>query len=91
MNPAPLRAALLGLALAIGGVTHDAIAQTASMSQLQLELDALDTMTDTLGPMRHDAQKRVELMQQFIAESGRMDAWKSWNGEAKDSRTAAAC
>ena len=86
MNFAPLRAALLGLALTIAGVTHDANAQTASMAQLQLELDALDTMTDTLGPMQSDAKKRVELMQQFISESGRMDAWKSWNGQVKDPR-----
>ena len=88
MNLAPLRAAILGLALATatGGVAHDATAQTASLSQLQLELDALDTMTDTLGPMQSDAKTRVGLMQQFISESNRMDAWKSWNGAAKNSR-----
>ncbi|MBC02662.1 MAG: hypothetical protein CMJ34_05075 [Phycisphaerae bacterium] len=86
MNPTPFRAAILGLALAITGVSHHAVAQTASMARLQLELDALDTMTDTLGPMRGNARKRVEMMQQFISESGRMDAWKSWNGEDKNSR-----
>lgn len=86
MNLAPLRAAVLGLALAIAGVTHDAAAQTASMAQLQLELDALDTMTDTLGPMQSNAKKRVELMQRFISQSGRMDAWKSWNGDVKQPR-----
>ncbi|MEE2973233.1 MAG: hypothetical protein VX672_08905 [Planctomycetota bacterium] len=80
MTFAPLRAALLGLALATGGVATTGFAQSDSLSQLQLELDALDTVTDSLGPMRKDAQRRVELMTSFIQQSGMEDAWKSWTG-----------
>ncbi|MEE2896298.1 MAG: hypothetical protein VX726_11230 [Planctomycetota bacterium] len=78
-----LRATLLGFALVTAGSTAT-YAQSDSLVQLQLELDALDTVTDTLGPMRAGASKRMELMQTFIAQSGRMDAWKSWSGDAKD-------
>ena len=71
MNLAPLRAAVLGLALAIAGVTHDAAAQTASMAQLQLELDALDTMTDTLGPMQgHSSHLVLPFTRRFTPDSG---------------------
>ena len=86
MNLAPIRAAILGLTIASGGLVHDAAAQTDSMSQLQLELDALDTVTDTLGPMRGNAEKRISLMKRFISESNRTDAWKSWNGNAKQDK-----
>jgi hypothetical protein len=78
---APLRAAVLGFALVSGGITAVATAQNDSPSRLQLELDALDTVTDNLGPMRKDAGRRVDLMKAFISSSGRMDAWKAWDGK----------
>ena len=80
---APLRAAVLGFALVSGGMTAVATAQNDSPSRLQLELDALDTVTDNLGPMRKDAGRRVDLMKAFISSSGRMDAWKAWDGKTK--------
>lgn len=75
----PRRLAALGLlAVATTVGTPTAVAQNDSASQLQLELDALDTITDTLGPMRAGAQARVEMMTSFVTKNGMGGAYKTF-------------
>lgn len=69
----------LGLACAVLAAPSPTFAQSDSATatipdpssaavQLQVELNALDAMTDALGPMVGDAEKRLELMKVFIKE-----------------------
>jgi hypothetical protein len=58
-----------------------ATAQTTpsdSLAQLQTELDAVDTMTDTLGPMRKSAELRLQQMKDFIEQTGKSSDWQKW-------------
>lgn len=75
-------ALIAGLVAVVGeGVAN---AQSGdSAAKLQVQLDALDTMTDTVGPMRSAATKRAELMKAFVTETKREDAWKTWSSEQK--------
>ena len=53
-------------------------AGSPTTGQLQLELDALNSMTDALGPMVRDASTRQQQMQSFIAEQNLNDAFRSF-------------
>ena len=73
----PFKATLLAACVAATpiGAAH---AQTGAdgagsptTGQLQLELDALNSMTDALGPMVRDASTRQQQMQSFIVGEGR--------------------
>ncbi|MCA9284759.1 MAG: hypothetical protein KDA22_06075 [Phycisphaerales bacterium] len=46
--------------------------------ELQVELNALNTMTDTIGPMVRDAQSRMEQMKAFISEQNLDGALRSF-------------
>ncbi len=73
--------------LAVLLTTGDAHGQSGETSaQLQLRLDALYTMTDTVGPMRASATSRASLMKAFISETDREAAWKTWSGEQKPAK-----
>lgn len=73
-----IRTAVVALAMATPLAALPAHAQSDGPSQLQLELDALDTINDTLGPMRGGAQARVKMMTAFVTQNGMLDAYKSF-------------
>ena len=50
-----------------------------SLAQLQAELDAVDTMTDTLGPMRKSAEIRLQQMTAFLQQSGKTNDEVKWS------------
>lgn len=76
---------LVGLVL--GLATNAALGRTAdTAAQLQGQLDALYTMTDTVGPMRSAATQRAALMKSFVSETDREDAWKAWSSQQQSSK-----
>jgi hypothetical protein len=52
-----------------------------SLTQLQTELDAVDTMTDTIGPMRQSAELRLQQMTAFLQQSGKTNDEVKWSTE----------
>ena len=52
-----------------------------SLTQLQTELDAVDTMTDTIGPMRKSAELRLQQMTAFLKQSGKTNDEVKWSTE----------
>lgn len=53
-------------------------AAAATPAQVQLQIDALDTMNSTLGPMVLEATERAKLMQMFITEQAMDSDWKQY-------------
>ena len=77
---------VLAVAIAFGAaaVTTPTVAQaqsSESLAQLQTELDALDTMTDTIGPMRKSAEIRLQQMTGFLKQSGKTNDEVTWSSE----------
>ncbi len=64
-----------GASAPANGATSNAVSAPvgSAIMQLQLELDALNAMTDAMGPMRGDADARVAQMKAFISEE-KLDA-----------------
>ena len=76
----PVLAVALAFAAVSLAMTATGHAQSgASMAQLQGELDALDTMTDTLGPMRKSAELRLEQMTAFLKQAGKTNDEVKWS------------
>ena len=72
------------LAFGVASVTTPTVAHaqsSESLAQLQTELDALDTMTDTLGPMRKSAEIRLQQMTGFLKQSGKTNDEVKWSSE----------
>ena len=77
---------VLTVAIAFGAaaVTTPTVAHaqsSESLAQLQTELDALDTMTDTVGPMRKSAEIRLQQMTGFLKQSGKTNDEVKWSSE----------
>lgn len=83
MRFASIRTIALACVAAVSLTTVPVHAQNDSASQLQLELDALDTITDNLGPMRAGAQARVEMMTSFMSKNGMSSAYRAFAASDK--------
>lgn len=59
--------------MAQGNSSKQATAPNPTMKQLTLEFDALNSMTDSMGPMVTEAETRIKLMNAFIASKGLTD------------------
>ena len=77
---------VLAVAIAFGAaaVTTPTVSyaqSSESLAQLQTELDALDTMTDTIGPMRKSAEIRLQQMNAFLKQSGKTNDEVKWSSD----------
>ena len=59
--------------MAQGNSSKQATAPSPTTTQLTLEFDALNSMTDSMGPMVTEAESRIKLMNAFIASKGLTD------------------
>ncbi|MDG1977712.1 MAG: hypothetical protein P8I44_04025 [Phycisphaerales bacterium] len=81
-----LTRSVLAVAIAFGAaaVTTPTVSyaqSSESLAQLQTELDALDTMTDTIGPMRKSAEIRLQQMNAFLKQSGKTNDEVKWSSD----------
>ena len=77
---------VLAVAIAFGAAavttpTASHAQSSESLAQLQTELDALDTMTDTIGPMRKSAEIRLQQMNAFLKQAGKTNEEVKWSSE----------